>query len=341
MNELCLFAGAGGGLLGTKHLLGFNTVCYVENADYCIQVLKARIADGLLDDAPVWDDIKTFNGKPWAGCVDIITAGFPCQPFSVAGKRRANKDERNLWPETIRVIREVRPRYAFCENVPGLIGGHHGYFGRILDDLSQSGYDARWCIVSAADVGAPHLRKRLWILAYTKQFGWGRRHHGDAGRCERSLQATRPSAGDKQGALAYSQSARENATQQPRQRNGSIKEGQDVARTESTGLGWEYERGFQPQAQRSCESLGNTNGERIQGCGGGSSYREGQRKQPSCQAGATNELGWWESDPAEGSAQSRVGRLANGIPDRVERQRAIGNAQVPRVVAVAWKLLMG
>jgi len=163
LRELSLFSGAGGGLLGSR-LLGFRTVCYVENNPYCIEVLKARIREGYLCDAPIWGDIKTFDGRPWAGCVDVVTAGFPCQPFSVAGKQKGEADDRNMWPETIRVIREVRPPYALCENVSGIIGGSHGYFGRILDDLSQSGYDARWRIVSAADVGAPHLRKRLWIV---------------------------------------------------------------------------------------------------------------------------------------------------------------------------------
>ena len=164
--ELSLFTGYAGFTLGLR-LAGINarTVCYVEQDPYCVSVLKARIGEGYLCDAPIWDDVTTFDGKPWRGLVDVITAGFPCQPFSVAGKRKGADDSRNMWPETIRVIREVRPRYALCENVPGLISGDHGYFGRILNDLSQSGYDARWRIVSAADVGAPHLRKRLWILA--------------------------------------------------------------------------------------------------------------------------------------------------------------------------------
>jgi DNA (cytosine-5)-methyltransferase 1 len=196
MNELCLFAGAGGGLLGSK-LLGFRTVCYVEREKYCIEILKARIRDGCLDNAPIWDDIKTFDGKPWSGCVDIITAGFPCQPFSVAGKRQGADDDRNMWPETIRVIREIRPRFCLLENVPGLLSGTHGYFGTVLGDLSESGYDARWRIVSAADVGAPHLRKRLWILAHSREFRRRGRCYGDAGRQVGTLQVERPCSGSK------------------------------------------------------------------------------------------------------------------------------------------------
>src|SRR3990172_13273064 len=85
VNELALFAGAGGGLLASKWLLGWRTVCYVEWETYAVEVLKARIRDGWLDDAPIWDDAFTLDGRPWRGCVDIVTAGFPCQPFSIAG----------------------------------------------------------------------------------------------------------------------------------------------------------------------------------------------------------------------------------------------------------------
>ena len=165
MNELALFAGCGGGLLATKWLLGFKTVCYVENNPYRVRVLKARIRDGLLDDAPIWGDVKTFDGTPWRGCVDIVTAGFPCQPFSVAGKQQGQDDERNLWPETIRVIREARPAVAFLENVPGLVSS--GYIFTVLNDLAQSGYEAFPPVrLTASDVGANHKRERIWIVAY-------------------------------------------------------------------------------------------------------------------------------------------------------------------------------
>lgn len=165
LREISLFSGAGGGLLAS-HRLGWRTVCYVEKDSYCQQVIQARIRDGYLDDAPLWDDCATFDGIPWRGRCDVVSAGFPCQPFSVAGSGRAADDERNGWPATIRILREVGPRYAFLENVPGLLAPSHGYFGEILRDLAEAGYDARWQVLSAADVGAPHLRKRLWIVAH-------------------------------------------------------------------------------------------------------------------------------------------------------------------------------
>lgn len=179
---ISLFSGAGGGDLASQWLKGWRCVCYVERDPYAVEVLKARIRDGLLNDAPIWDDVSTFDGTAWAGLVDGITAGFPCQPFSVAGKRKASADERNGWPATIRIIREVQPGWCFLENVAGLLAGSHGYFGVILAELAQSGFTARWKVLSAAEVGAPHKRDRLWIIAYAngeggrvqpERFTWG------------------------------------------------------------------------------------------------------------------------------------------------------------------------
>jgi DNA (cytosine-5)-methyltransferase 1 len=166
LNELALFAGAGGGLLASR-LLGWRTVCYVEWDEYAVEVLKARIRDGYLDDAPIWDDCFTFDGTPWAGCVDIITAGFPCQPFSTAGKGLAENDPRNGWPAVQRILGKVRPCFAFLENVPGIVS--KPYIRRIYGDLAEIGYHAEQGIVSAASIGAPHLRERLWIVAYAKE----------------------------------------------------------------------------------------------------------------------------------------------------------------------------
>lgn len=162
LRELSLFSGAGGGVWGGL-LLGWETVCYVEHDSYCQQVLRARIRDGLFHDAPIWDDVVTFDGLPWRGQVDVVTAGFPCQPWSTAGKRKGEQDNRNLWPATSRVIGEVRPRFVFLENVPRLT--RQAYFGTIIGDLAKLGYDAAWSVLSAASVGALHLRKRLFILA--------------------------------------------------------------------------------------------------------------------------------------------------------------------------------
>ena len=162
MNELALFAGAGGGILAGR-LLGWRTVAAVEIEDYPRRVLLQRQADGFLPRFPIWDDIRTFDGKPWRGKVDVITGGFPCQDISAAGKGVGLDGERSgLWGEMARVICEVRPSYAFIENSPMLtIRG----LDRVLCDLAQMGFDAQWGIVGAADVGAKHQRDRIWIVA--------------------------------------------------------------------------------------------------------------------------------------------------------------------------------
>lgn len=157
-----LFAGAGGGVLGSI-LLGHLPVCYVEIEPYCQRILQQRIKDGIIPDAPIWGDVRTFDGKPWRGHVDIITGGFPCQDISVAGQGAGIDGEKSgMWYEMARIIREVRPRFVFVENSPALT--FRG-LGQVLGDLASMGYDAEWCVLGADSVGAPHQRDRIWILA--------------------------------------------------------------------------------------------------------------------------------------------------------------------------------
>ena len=173
MRELSLFSGAGGGLLATKHLLGWETIGYVEWDKYCQKVLRQRILDGYLDNAPIFGDIREFLdtgcAELYQGVTDVVTAGFPCQPFSVAGKRKAEADERNQWPNVVECLRMVRPQYVWLENVPGFLATE--YIWQIADDLSTAGYDFKWTIMGADDVGAPHRRKRWWCLAESKALG--------------------------------------------------------------------------------------------------------------------------------------------------------------------------
>ena len=166
-----------------------RTVCYIENDPYCQRLLVQRMRDGWINDAPVFDDLRLFDGRPWRGCVDFVFGGIPCQPFSLAGKRRGAADERDLWPDFLRVVGEVRPALVLVENTPGFLVGKRGgprtrtapdghviarwvekaqqaALGRALGDLSEIGYDAEWEVVSAAGIGAPHLRKRVWLVAY-------------------------------------------------------------------------------------------------------------------------------------------------------------------------------
>lgn len=269
IRELSLFTGGGGGIWGSK-LLDWETVGYVEIDEYCQKIISQRIADEIFDRAPIFSDIRAFISEGYAesyqGLVDVITAGFPCQPFSVAGKRKGRNDERNMWPETIRCIRAVRPKWCLLENVPGLLC-KHGYFGTILRDLAESGYDARWDRFSAAEQGAPHRRQRLWILAHTMHSG-------------RS-----PEFGQQQEERA------------------------EISNTGSKGNVADTECGRLP--------------------------RRGNETRDLEEAGASSALercGWWTSEP-------NVGRVVNGMANRCDRIRALGNGQVPAVVRAAWENL--
>ena len=162
MNELALFAGAGGGILGGL-ACGFRTVCAVEIDEYARRILLARQRDGCLPRFPIWDDVRTFDGRPWRGHIDVITGGFPCQDISSAGKRAGIAGARSgLWADFARIIGDVRPTFALIENSPHL---RTRGLDVVLRDLAALGYDAEWMVLGAADVGAPHQRDRLWILA--------------------------------------------------------------------------------------------------------------------------------------------------------------------------------
>lgn len=165
LNGIALCAGNGGLELGLKLALGeaYKAVCYVEREAYNARTLVARMEDAILDNAPIWDDIKTFRGKPWRGLVDIISAGFPCQPHSAAGKRKGTSDERWLWDYIERTIGEILPEIIFLENVPGLA---FSGLDRVIGSLSEKGYQSVWDTFSAAETGASHIRERLFILSY-------------------------------------------------------------------------------------------------------------------------------------------------------------------------------
>lgn len=168
MNELALFAGAGGGILG-GHLLGWRTVCAVEWEPYPASVLVARQNEGTLPAFPIWDDVQTFNGKPWRGRVDVISGGFPCTDISCAGKGAGiDGESSSMWGHMARIISEVRPRHVFVENSPMLVGRG---LARVLGDLAEMGYDAKWGVLGAHHVAAPHKRDRIWILANSMHQG--------------------------------------------------------------------------------------------------------------------------------------------------------------------------
>jgi DNA (cytosine-5)-methyltransferase 1 len=301
VNELALFAGSGGGILG-GHLLGWRTVAAVEIEDYPRRVLLQRQADGLLPRFPIWDDICTFDGHPWRGKVDVISGGFPCQDISAAGKGDGLDGERSgLWTHMARVVSEVRPAFVFVENSPMLTtrGGT-----RVIADLTQMGYDTRWTVMGAADIGAPHQRDRMWIVSRQREFLSHPQHHRDGWREQQQESPTK-----KDGVLANPSSFRGKAGLADTQgwQEGNPNESQhssvDLANTEDSGNVWrDWELGFAKQEHDS--GRGSTDGSRQ----------------------------WWSVEP-------NVGRVAHGVACRVDRLKAIGNGQVPLCAATAWRVL--
>lgn len=168
---LDLFSGIGGFSLAARMVNesvgyeAFKTTQFVEIDPYCQRVLAKNFPG-----VPIYGDIRTFTAEP--GDYDCISAGFPCQPHSAAGKKQASQDERDLWPELYRIVCEVQPRWCVFENVRGLLSSETGrFFGAILWDLARAGMDVEWAVIPASDLGAPHKRERLYLVAYSNSFG--------------------------------------------------------------------------------------------------------------------------------------------------------------------------
>lgn len=313
MNELALFAGAGGGILGGV-LLGWHTVAAVEIERYPRELLLQRQRDGILPPFPIWDNVCTFDGNPWRGIVDIITGGFPCQDISSAGKGAGISGSRSgLWAEMHRIICEVRPRYAFMENSPMLTSRG---LGRVLGDLAEAGYDAAWLVLGAADVGAPHRRDRIWILAEESQIrNANSGNEATLSEVQRPLQTSEPGRSGRDGAAETA--------------DGGAASDADPHGMQCSEQGEQHERAEESAGggQNRVEPGGDMAHANLPG-------REKQREpEPAEPQQQTAERGgWWGSEPA-------VGRVAHGVAHRVDRLRALGNGQVPLVAAVAFRLL--
>jgi len=327
MNELALFAGAGGGVLGGV-ILGWRTVCAVEIDPYARSILLARQDDGTLPPFPVWDEIRTFDGRPWAGRVDVISGGFPCQDISCAGKGAGIGGERSgLWKEFARIIGEVRPRFVFVENSPMLtVRG----LGVVLGDLAAMGFDARWCVLGACDAEAPHKRERIWIRAELADAG----REGLATRRIGSGQATDGEIQHMWTADRRADVADANRFDADRSRHGAGAVCRE--RREASGL-CDVCHAEEPGLERP-ESEGNP---RAGGCP--AEHGQGRR-----------DAGWWLAEPGMGGmadglaalpdlhgaiAAGNVGRVATGVRDRSARMKCIGNGQVPAAMALAWRTL--
>ncbi|MAK37120.1 MAG: hypothetical protein CMC15_13280 [Flavobacteriaceae bacterium] len=168
-----LFSGIGG-LDESVRLAapGSKTVVYVERESYAVATLCKKMEDKILDEAPIWDDITSFDGKPWRGKVSTIIGGFPCTDLSVAGKKEGivKGNRSGLFYEYVRLIGEIRPRYVFVENVSGLLD--NGAMGIVLGEFSKIGLSCQWGMFSASGVGSSHQRQRVFALGYAEHDGY-------------------------------------------------------------------------------------------------------------------------------------------------------------------------
>ena len=163
LNTISICSGYGGIELGLREVVLTRTVCYVEIELSAVEILAKRMAEKALDEAPVWTNLRTFDTEPWRGKVDMLTGGFPCQPFSFAGKREQEDDERNLWPDVRRIIDGLGVPIVLLENVPGIL---RYYWDTIRPELREMGYEIAEGLFTASETGAPHKRERLFILAH-------------------------------------------------------------------------------------------------------------------------------------------------------------------------------
>ncbi|MGK8800983.1 DNA cytosine methyltransferase [Acinetobacter seifertii] len=335
MNELALFAGAGGGVLAS-YLMGWRTICAVERDAYAAQVLAQRQNDGILEAFPIWSDITTFDGKPWQGIVDVISGGFPCQDISSAGKGAGIEGERSgLWSEMARIIGEVRPRYVFVENSPMLVSRG---LTRVISDLAKMGYDAQWARFSASNFGAPHIRDRIWIVGYSRSkrlnTGWE-----NNGQYDRSFSS---STNKYSRTLANSQSIRCEEDGLPigaeQEKSMFGVNGKDVANPKSIRLeqAWKCKPSSEKRLTGCCNELSNSNCERCKQV----EQRVLSRTQsegssdPSQYSSFTRGWEWWTVEP-------ELGRVADGVANRMDRLKAIGNGQVSIVAKSAFEYLGG
>ena len=331
MNELALFAGAGGGILG-GHLLGWRTVCAVEWEPYPASVLCARQNDGLLPPFPIWNDVQTFDGKPWRGIVDVVSGGFPCQDISAAGGGAGIDGERSgMWREMARIIHEVQPRFAFVENSPMLTSRG---LGTVLGDLAAMGFDAKWGVLGAADIGANHQRNRIWIVGNASSI---RRSEG------RNDYRSKPATdGQHTRQMAYADSAGLGTGGWEglhiKRQAGFIAAPSNPTMAQPECEGLEGQRS-QPREQEVSESgdasaLADSSISRSQRSNKRGCNEQGSSKRFQAEFARTygGSVGWWQAEP-------NVGRVAHGVAARVDRLKAIGNGQVPLCAATAWRLL--
>lgn len=323
MNGLDLFSGIGGISKALEQWV--RPIAYCEIDPYCQGVLLSRMETDDLPEAAIWDDIKTFRGDSVRGYIDIITGGFPCQGISVAGHGKGLADERSgLFFEIVRLAKEIKPRFIFLENVPAITsrGGL-----QVVREITEMGYDCRWCVISAASVGAMHKRDRWFLLGYSKYYG--------------SFETERRRSIGKEFISGRSCESAQKETQKIWESKRASGISADVAYSE-------HKRCFQSEFQeRSRLEKGISKGSSSLCHSAGipsiqadkltiSKLREGR----AC-GNDRSECWPFESRDDWQKTVSEMGKCTDGISYHMDRLRALGNAAVPQQVKKAFKILMG
>jgi len=320
LKTLDLFSGIGGFSLGLESTGFFETIGFVEKDKFCQKVLKKHWSNINIE-----EDIRNVKGEKYQA--DVVTGGFPCQPFSVAGKRKSTADDRYLWDEMLRVIRETKPRWVIGENVEGIVNINEGMVLRqVLNDLENEGFKSQCIIIPASGIGAWHQRKRIWILAYSNNNG--------SYRSQRN--ATKQSSNEQKDRLSF--------------RNDK-----DVSNSDSRlcgGRGTEFKSGddrewrFHTEKEKQtrehirCKTIGcnavlgedvsNSSSEGSQGCGIQHNLEGEQRSEEFItKTSSERQQTWWQT-------QSELCGVPNGVSyeldkDRSNRIKSLGNSIVPQI----------
>jgi len=316
LTHIDLFSGIGGFTLAGEWA-GFRTIVFCEKDEFCKKVLKKHWPE-----IPIIKEIRDFDGTKWRGAT-LLTGGFPCQPFSVAGQRRGKEDDRYLWPEMLKIINEARPHWILAENVPGIF---RMALDTVLADLEGEGYIAGTFIIPACSLNAPHRRNRIWILANSRcQHGKGTKNKGKFGKPlfgkENALMPERPIKNDESGVAQNTIGTR------TRNQDGKIdNQKRRICQNRRKGIR-QKDREISTSGSASTISYATDSKKRDSG------------KQETRDGWKGFERGDWEKDWYE--IATRFCRVDDGIPDRIHRLKALGNAIVPQIAYeilknIAW-----
>ena len=314
MKLLDLFSGLGGFSYGLERI-GFKTVAFCEMDKYCKLVLQKHWKG-----AKIYNDVKEITKERFetdgVELPEIITGGFPCQPFSVAGKQKGTSDDRHLWPEMFRIIKEFKPRWVIGENVKGITNIQDGMvFETVCTDLEGEGYEVRAFNIPAAGVGAPHRRERIWIVANSRRT---LRQGAELGKTNED--ETRKEDAD-QHQRSSSPSEFNVAHTYTRLSNGSFEEVQPRGQT------------FDTSSEGSTDVANTKSSDRHDNeavTGDGESQAQEVSRDGSSLSG---ESSWWHTEPD-------VGRVAHGVPGRVHRLKSLGNSIVPKIAEEIGKAII-